>query len=107
MLRHLAAPLLIHSKHYPLCDMSSEIDPLLPRGPSAPEISGHGFSKKEQPHAEVSYDTPSYYYHDDEEEEERTPAASSTRSALSTIIAIFTAVVFFAFVMVAPQSRRL
>lgn len=82
--------------------MSSEIDPLLPRGSSAPEITGYGFSRKEQPISEVTYDTPSYYYRElqDEEEEQQTPEAS-TQSALSTIIAIFTAVVFFAFVMVA------
>lgn len=83
--------------------MASEVDPLLPRGPSAPEISGYGFSMREQQNAEVTYDTPSYYYHDAEEDEEEqpTPAASSTKSALSTILAIFTAVVFFAFVMAA------
>jgi membrane dipeptidase len=80
--------------------MSREIDPLLPRGPSAPEISGYGFSKKEQPNAEVTYDTPSYYYHDAAEDaEEPTPATPSSQSALGTIVAIFTAVVFFAFVI--------
>jgi membrane dipeptidase len=80
--------------------MPSEVDPLLPRGPSAPEITGYGFSKGEQPNAEVTYDTPSYYYHDaEEEQEEATPGAPSTQSALSTMIVIFTAVVFFAFVI--------
>jgi membrane dipeptidase len=85
--------------------MASEVDPLLPRGPSAPEITGYGFSKKDQPNAEVQYDTPSYYYHDAEaDDDEATPATPSTQSALSTIIVIFTAVVFFAFVISALSS---
>lgn len=85
--------------------MASEIDPLLPRGPPAPEITGYGFSKKEQSNAEVTYDTPSYYYHDAEaDDDEATPVTASTQSALSTIIVIFTAVVFFAFVISALSS---
>jgi membrane dipeptidase len=82
--------------------MSSEVDPLLPRGPSAPEITGYGFSKKEQVGVEVTYDTPSYYYREvEDEEEETTPEVSSTSSALSTIVGLFTAVMFFAFIVVA------
>jgi hypothetical protein len=75
--------------------------------PSAPEISGYGFSKKEQPNLEVTYDTPSYYYHQDQDEddEEATALTDSTKSALS-IVAIFTAVVFFAFMMVALSPGR-
>ena len=84
--------------------MSSEVDPLLPRGPSAPEISGYGFSKKEAQNSELTYDTPSYYgtYHNESEEaaQDTSPAASSTNSAQSAIVVI-TAMVLFFFVMAA------
>jgi hypothetical protein len=90
------------------CDkISSEVDPLQARSPAAPEISSYSFSKHKQQNEEVTYYAPSYYYRDSEEEEEEkvTPDASSTSSALSSIVAIFTAVVFFAFVIIALTGK--
>ena len=87
-----------------------ELDPLLPRNDPAPEISGSGW-RRTKSSGEVTYDNassnygsappPAYksYQEDEQEAEEETSSPStSTRTALSTILSIFTVVVFFAFV---------
>ena len=93
----------------------SELDPLLPKNDPAPEISGSGWNpfKRSQSSNEVNYgDAPPTYksYQETEEpaEEDNSPS-TSTRSALSTIISIFTVVVFFAFValLLSPDSDEL
>ena len=94
---------------------NSEVDPLLPQTPRAPEISGYGTRSKSS--AEVTYkefsptyQEPSPTYQDVSEEREdedsSATAGTSTRFALSTIISIFTVVVFFAFVsiLLAPDD---
>jgi membrane dipeptidase len=83
--------------------MSAELDPLLPRNPPAPEISGYGYTK---PNASVGVtyeEAPPYQNEDRHEEDEEDGDASSTtstsaRSALSTTCIIFTFVVLFAFI---------
>lgn len=79
--------------------MPSEIDPLLPQNEPAPEIVGHGFSRRKQESSEITYvdDPPTY---DDQEDARSTTSNDvSTKSALSSICSIFTVVVFFALVL--------
>ncbi len=82
--------------------MSSEADPLLPRDPPAPEISGYGFSKpKASVKANYEAGFPSYRHDNgqvEDEEDDDTNSITSSKSALSTICGIFTIVVLFAFV---------
>lgn len=87
--------------------MSPEVDPLLPRNPLAPEISGYGYTKPNAP-VEVTFDDnpPSYpndesieEYEDEDEDNGLGLARSvSRRSVLNTICSILALVVFFAFV---------
>jgi membrane dipeptidase len=80
----------------------SELDPLLPRNPPAPEISGYGYSKSRNS-AEVTYEEspPSYQDADRREEHNEDDSAStqstSTKSALRGICSIFAFVMFIAF----------
>lgn len=72
-----------------------EIDPLLPQNPSAPEISGYGFSPG--PEFNIS-DQRAYHTNDDEAAEERSVDESSSQigtntSPLRAIVAIFTIVI--------------
>ena len=79
--------------------MPSETDPLLPRGNTAPEISGHGFSKPSQSRYQNQYqnqtqdqvlDYPEYI----EDKNEQKPSASyGDISPLRTIFVIFVLVV--------------
>lgn len=73
--------------------MSSETDPLLPKGSSAPEISGYGFSKP----SKVKNQTQSQIVdqvEDFEDREEQQPSPSSAGfSPLRTLISLFTIVV--------------
>jgi membrane dipeptidase len=80
---------------------NSELDPLLPRNDPAPEILGIGFTSTKYTGG-VSYSDvpPIYQSHQDEEEaqEDDSSPSTSTKTALSTVISIFSVVVFFAFV---------
>ena len=73
--------------------MASEVDPLLPRNEPSPEIFGDGFSRKKGSQ-EISYDEPQT---NDQAEPGETLENSTTRTALSSIISIFTVVVLIAF----------
>lgn len=82
--------------------MSSEVDPLLPRNPPAPEISGYGYSKPNDS-VKANYEAalPSHRNDNAQEEDEEndgTNSILSSSSALSTICSIFTFVVLFAFI---------
>ena len=78
-----------------------ELDPLLPQNDPAPEILGsttYG-SRQVKRNRLASFEQPpppAYAATNDAEDEQDSPM-TSTRSALSTIISIFTVVVFFAF----------
>jgi len=83
--------------------MSSEVDPLLPRNQPAPEISGYGFSKPNDPidaNVGVTSDhfPPLYRNDDDGEEDYDSNSTTSKSSALGSICSIFTFIVFLAFV---------
>ena len=81
--------------------MPSETDPLLPRGNTAPEISGHGFSKPSQSHYQYQY--PYQYQTQDEvldypeyienKSEQKARASYGDISPLRTIFVIFVLVV--------------
>jgi membrane dipeptidase len=80
-----------------------EIDPLLPQNDPAPEILGnqnYGTRRAQMSNNEGPNKEPVNYQQDvtnDEDEDDASPT-TSTKSALSTIIALFSVVVFFAFV---------
>lgn len=71
----------------------SETDPLLPKGASAPEISGYGFSRP----SKVQYQTQSKVLDRDEnvEDEDNSPTSTGFEgfSPLRTLIVLFTIVV--------------
>ena len=71
----------------------SETDPLLPKGASAPEISGYGFSRP----SKVQYQTQSEVLDRDEnvEDEDNSPTSTGFEgfSPLRTLIVLFTIVV--------------
>lgn len=95
--------------------MASELDPLLPSNPPAPEIRGYGYSTGK----EIVTDTNSseqwrVLQHDldtdqeeDREDEEDGQSISSVKSALSTLGSIFMIVVFFALIVLvlSPESE--
>ena len=82
--------------------MPSETDPLLPRGNTAPEISGHGFSKPSQYQYQYQYqyqtqdevlDYPEYI---EDKSEQKSRVNYGDISPLRTIFVIFVLVVGFA-----------
>ncbi|KIX00175.1 uncharacterized protein Z518_10313 [Rhinocladiella mackenziei CBS 650.93] len=79
----------------------SELDPLLPRNPPAPEIQGHGYSVYRQPTDIRSSESdlfPQKSWNVEDEDEDTQSIMTSTRSALNTIGLIFTTVVLIALV---------
>lgn len=73
--------------------MPSETDPLLPKGKTAPEISGHGFSRPPQSQYQIQnevLDSPEYV---ESESEPKPPSSYGNISPLRTIFAIFVVVV--------------
>lgn len=76
--------------------MPSETDPLLPRGNTAPEISGYGFSNPSQiivpQHTEIREDPK-------QGDDPPPPTSISERSSVRAFIAIFTIVIGFALVV--------
>ena len=97
--------------------MPSELDPLLPSNPPAPEIRGYGYSTGKEILPDTSYLEPQLFarqnsdtdqeerdHGDDEEDDSQ---SSTATSALSTLGSIFTIVVFFAFVvlLLSPESQ--
>ena len=75
--------------------MPSETDPLLPRGNTAPEISGHGFSKPSQSRYQTQdevLDYPEYEYIENKSEQNTRPSYGNI-SPLRTIFVIFVLVV--------------
>lgn len=93
----------IHYVHpippYHQAQMSSEVDPLLPKNEPAPEITGHGFSTKKTTSTEVIYDEISRPREDEDDDAQAPPSDASARTAVSSIVSIFTVVVFIAFVL--------
>lgn len=77
----------------------TEVDPLLPNNEPAPEIAGASKSRSRVvtygTHSEPLESLPAYQAPEDEEEDD---AQNPTKRALSNIFAIFSVVVFFAFV---------
>ena len=73
--------------------MSSETDALLPKNPTAPEISGYGFSKS----SEIHTDDDDRYPQVDDGYESRTSEAGP--SPLRTIVGLFTTVIVFGLVI--------
>ena len=79
--------------------MPFETDPLLPKGNTAPEISGYGFSKpsESQYHQNEVLDSPQYEYIENENESEQKARPSYTDiSPLRTIFVILVVVVSLA-----------
>ena len=86
--------------------MSTEVDPLLPKNESSPEISGYGFQKRawysfgQKKSEEIHDENGGRQYGDDEEDARSTRSfATSTKSAMSTLCSIFSIVVFFALIL--------
>ncbi|KAJ4505942.1 hypothetical protein HRR83_008457 [Exophiala dermatitidis] len=81
----------------------SELDPLLPQNEPAPEIQGYGVSSKRTPGKVNSYEAQPYDWKDGEQanddDDSQSLPLTSARSALSTIVSIFTIVVFVGFVI--------
>ena len=75
--------------------MPSETDPLLPQGNSAPEISGHGFSKAQ---ADV-IDQDDYYQLTEDEDKDVGDPSNKEASSLRSITALFVIVVGVAFLI--------
>jgi hypothetical protein len=71
----------------------SETDPLLPKGASAPEISGYGFSKASQVHHQNQSEVVDW--DEDIDDIDNTPPSSTFEgySPLRTLIILFTIVV--------------
>jgi len=93
--------------------MTSELDPLLPSNPPAPEIRGHGYScGKEIPQNITPLEPPLFarqpFDHEQEREEGDEDTESTAQSVLGTFGSIFTLVVFFAFVvlLLSPESQN-
>lgn len=88
---------------------SSELDPLLPNDPPAPEIQVYGDKRPGNTYYDTISPAPALPFESahyqgtrpgaDEDEEDDGGIASSTRSAISALGSIFTIVVFFAFVV--------
>ena len=90
--------------------MPSETDPLLPRGNTAPEISGHGFSKPSQSRYQYQYqyqyqnqyqtqdEVLEYPKYIENKSEQKARASYGDISPLRTIFVIFVLVVGFAIV---------
>lgn len=75
--------------------MPSETDPLLPKGKTAPEISGHGFSRPSQSQYQIQNEvlhSPGYI-ESEGEREQKAPSSYGNISPLRTIFAIFIVVV--------------
>ncbi len=78
--------------------MPSETDPLLPRGNTAPEISGYGFSRPSEPQYQYQIQSEVLDYPkqvEDESEQQARPSYGDI-SPLRTILGIFIVVVAFA-----------
>lgn len=101
----------------PVYTMPSELDPLLPSNPPAPEIRGYGYSTGKEMANDTSSSEPwDFIRHEqhtdreedrrDEEEEDSAPL-SSAKSALSTLGSIFAIVVLFAFLVLilSPEAK--
>ena len=81
--------------------MPSETDPLLPRGNTAPEISGHGFSKHSQSQYQYQYqyqyqtqdEVLDYPEYTENKSEQKARASYGDISPLRTIFVIFVLVV--------------
>lgn len=93
--------------HQNIMPKPTEVDPLLPQTEPSPEISGSGWSRPKFTYktSEVKYNDPVVYTSTIDEEEPT--VVDTTRSAWSTIIASFTFVVFFAFVvsLLSPRTQ--
>ena len=72
--------------------MSSETDPLLPRGNTAPEISGPGFSSK-RARASHSADQGHTFKSHEDESDQKSQVTTRGTSPLTTIITLFVIVV--------------
>ena len=74
--------------------MSSETDALLPRNPTAPEISGYGFSKSSEIHVDDDDDN---RHGANDERGSRTSEGGP--SPLRTIVGLFTTVIVFGLII--------
>ena len=73
--------------------MPSETDPLLPRGNTAPEISGHGFSRPSDSKYQIQSEVLDYPEDLEHESEQQARPTYGDISPLRTIIVIFFIVV--------------
>ncbi|KAF6227355.1 hypothetical protein HO133_008799 [Letharia lupina] len=73
--------------------MSSETDPLLPRGNTAPEISGYGFSKSSQSQYQIQNEVLDYPEDIENKSEQKTRLSYGDISPLRTLLVIFIIVV--------------
>src|SRR5689334_5503491 len=94
--------------------MPSELDPLLPFNPPAPEIRGYGYSMGKEIVTDANSSEPwGFVRHEheinqeeaQEEEEDNSESLSTTKSALSTLGSIFTIVVLFAFIVLVLSPK--
>ena len=76
--------------------MGSETDPLLPRGNSAPEITGHGFSKRSNDDHQYKNEALETEVPAEETNDESFDQNETTASPLRTILYLFSIVVLFA-----------
>lgn len=73
--------------------MPSETDPLLPRGNTAPEISGYGFSRPSESQYQIQNEVLDYPEDIEDKSEQRAPPSYGDISPLRTILALFIIVV--------------
>ena len=76
--------------------MPSETDPLLPRGNTAPEISGYGFSRPSESRYQIQNEALDYPEDIEDKSEQRVPPSYGDISPLRTILALFIVVVSLA-----------
>ena len=74
--------------------MSSETDALLPKNPTAPEISGYGFSKSSEVHVDDDD-----HYQNGADDERGSHTSESGPSPLRTIVGLFTTVIAFGLII--------
>ena len=72
---------------------SSETDPLLPRGNTAPEISGYGFSRPSKPQYQTQTEVLDYPQDIEDKSEEQSRPSYGDISMLRSILFIFVLVV--------------
>lgn len=73
--------------------MPSETDPLLPRGNTAPEISGYGFSRSSESQYQIQHEVLDYPKDIEDKSEQQARPSYGDISPLRTILALFIIVV--------------